>query len=180
MTRTQIIQSLIDANGYKSYLEIGLGDGSNFMAIKCDIKDAVDPAPLVDLGERMTSDAFFKIVNRSYDLIFLDGNHVARQVERDVINAWKFTNLGGMILMHDIKPHNELMQRVPRQSKQWTGDVWRVWSGLKKTKLRLEYIEEEYGMGVIHKSRHKLVTIDEDNLSTFEQYQSSKGWLINA
>jgi hypothetical protein len=182
MNKTQIIQSLIDYHGFKSYCEIGLGDGTNFMAIKCDVKDGVDPIIPKGLENQVaggTSDAFFNLIATNYDLIFLDGNHVASQVEKDVVNAWKFTNPGGMILIHDIKPHNEVMQLVPRQSKQWTGDVWRVWSGLKKTKLNLEYIDEEYGIGVIKKSRHKLTSIDIDNIISFQEYQSSKGWLIS-
>lgn len=182
MNKTQIIQSLIDYHGFKSYCEIGLGDGKNFMAINCQKKDGVDPVIPKGLESQVTcgtSDSFFELIATNYDLIFLDGNHVASQVERDVINAWKCLNAGGMILMHDIKPHNEVMQLVPRQSKQWTGDVWRVWSGLKKTKLNLEYIEEDYGIGVIKKSRHKLVSIDVDNITSFQEYHSKKGWLIN-
>lgn len=182
MNKTQIIQSLIDYHGFKSYCEIGLGDGANFMAIKCDIKDGVDPVIPKGLENQVaggTSDGFFELIATNYDLIFIDGLHHAGQLAKDVVNAWKYLNSGGMILIHDIKPHNEVMQLVPRQSKQWTGDVWRVWSGLKKTKLNLEYIDEEYGIGVIKKSRHKLESIDVDNITSFQEYQAKKGWLIN-
>ena len=182
MNKTQIIQTVIDYHRFKSYCEIGLGDGKNFMAINCEKKDGVDPVVPKGLESQVTggtSDGFFELIATNYDLIFLDGLHHADQLAKDVVNAWKYLNAGGMILIHDIKPHNEVMQLVPRQSKQWTGDVWRVWSGLKKTKLNLEYIEEEYGIGVIKKSRHKLESIEIDYSTSFEEYHSKKGWLIS-
>lgn len=185
MTKTQVIQSLIDQNGFKSYLEIGLGDGVNFRNVQCSKKLGCDPAfKSDDLIFGVTSDNFFLTINEfefspKYDLIFIDGLHHATQLAKDVINAWKCLNQGGMILIHDIKPHDEAMQIVPRQSKQWTGDVWRVWSALKNTKLNLEYIEETYGIGMIKKSRHKLESIDIDYSTSFKDYFLSRGWQIN-
>ena len=182
-TRTQTIQSLIDDLGYKSYLEIGLGDGNNFRAIKCEEKIGVDPE-ICESDETYCydSDTFF---NRkeihgysSFDLIFIDGLHHSDQVERDIQNAWECLNKGGMILIHDIKPPSYEAQIVPRQQRIWTGDVWRVWSGLKKTNLNLDYIEETYGLGVIYKSRHKMPEKLIDNETNFEEYFNSQGWML--
>ena len=46
MNRTDIINCIIRARGYSSYLEIGVMDAErNFNLLCCDVKVAVDPAP---------------------------------------------------------------------------------------------------------------------------------------
>jgi cobalamin biosynthesis Co2+ chelatase CbiK len=57
--KTELIQALIDQNGYKSYLEIGLGDQANFNALQVEYKEGVDPL------YNLTSDAFFE-ANKAY------------------------------------------------------------------------------------------------------------------
>lgn len=159
MNKTQIINKLIAENGYQSYLEIGLGDGVNFSNIVCLNKYGVDPNAQFDLEKfKGASDEFFANKPNKFDLIFIDGLHHANQVERDIINSWNCLNPKGMILIHDIWPKNEEMTIVPRQTKQWTGDVFRAWHGFKETypKIKTEEIEEEWGIGIIHKSRHKI------------------------
>jgi hypothetical protein len=172
MDRTKLINSIIKDNGFTSYLEIGLGNGANFKAIECQNKKGVDP------NVNTTSDEFFQDNDGSYDLIFIDGLHHSDQVERDIINSWNCLNKGGMILIHDINPHNEAMTIVPRQQTVWTGDVFKAWYGLIETypKLKLEYVEDEFGLGLIKKSNHK---IKEGFVSdiTFQEYKEIEGWL---
>jgi hypothetical protein len=166
MTRTEIINKFIQENGFTSYLEIGIGDGSNFKAIQCKVKRGCDPQ-VKETEEIMvaTSDNFFLTLNEfkpdfKFDLIFIDGLHHADQVERDIINSWNCLTPKGVILIHDVKPHNEEMTLVPRQSKQWTGDIFRTWLGFlqKYPKVKTDFIDEEFGVGVIYKSRHKVTS----------------------
>jgi hypothetical protein len=168
MDRTKYINQLIEENDYKAYLEIGFGDGANFKAIECYLKQAVDPEI------NFESDYFFEVNKEMFDLIFIDGLHHADQVERDIINSWNCLSPKGMILIHDIWPKNEEMTLIPRQTKQWTGDVYKAWHGFKQTypKIKTEEIEEEWGIGVIYKSRHK---IKEGFISdiTFEEYEKT-------
>ena len=67
MNRTEILNGLIELNGYQSYLEIGLGDGANFRHIKCDVKVGIDPKPSINgLGiMKTTSDEYFRRARRS-------------------------------------------------------------------------------------------------------------------
>ena len=180
--RIDIINGLIDENGYKSYLEIGLGDGTHFNAVKAEQKIGVDPAyPNEGNIYGAESDTFFVANTQSFDLIFIDGLHHSRQVERDIVNSWKCLNKGGTILIHDIKPKNYEEQVVPMGDyPTWTGDVWRAWNGLKKKygTLNLDYIEEENGLGVIYKSRHKIELGFVDMISTWEEYDQAKGWKV--
>ena len=179
MKRTEIINKLIKDNGYKFYLEIGLGTLENFKGIKCDLKVGIDPAiPGSKNTARIDSDSFFAHNVDTYDLIFIDALHHAEQVERDILNAWNSLNKGGPILIHDIKPLDEICQIVPRQSVSWTGDVWRAWHGLKNTKLKLEYLDERVGLGLIWKSRHKLELGFVNYETSYKEYNSLKGWEV--
>ena len=190
--RIDIINGLIDENGYKSYLEIGLGDGKHFESIKLLDKYGVDPnVPdfiKTGLTKEQTSDDFFEWYSKEcsedaghkFDLIFIDGLHHADQVERDIVNSWKCLNKGGTILIHDIKPPSFESQIVPRESKIWCGDVWRAWNGLKKRygTLNLDYIDEEFGLGVIYKSRHKIEVGFLDTVTIWQEYNEAKGWKV--
>lgn len=141
MNHTQLIQQLIDDNGYQSYLEIGYGTGVNFNAINVKNKIAVDPETeeadiitFVKRGiERYTSDEYFAQLDgrKKFDIVFVDGLHHAYQVERDIINSMKHLKKGGVIVVHDINPDTIEMQEIPRRQRIWTGDVWRAWVGFK-------------------------------------------------
>jgi len=173
MNKTQTIQNIIDLNGYNTYLEIGLGNKGNFEALQINFKEGVDPE------FNLNSDAFFDANKQSFDLIFIDGLHHAEQVEKDIVNAWNCLNAKGQILIHDIKPPTFDSQVVPRKQKIWCGDVWRVWNGLKSTKLKLGYLHDDFGIGVIYKSKHKLTVGFVDGQMDWKEYHKKKGWLIN-
>jgi hypothetical protein len=180
--RHEIINNLIRENGFKTYLEIGLGDGKHFANVKCEQKVGVDPmaagmqSPELNVIV-MESDEFFRYDNFKFDLIFIDGLHYADQVERDIVNSWNCLNKGGMILVHDIKPDNEEMTLIPRQTKQWVGDVYRTWYGFraKYPKVKTDYIEDPHGLGVIYKSRHKVELGFVSDIS-FQEYMDKEGW----
>lgn len=181
INRTEEINRIIKEKGYTSYLEIGLGNGVNFRSIEVETKIGVDPDSIIDKAGvfKMTSDEWFTDSDK-FDLIFIDGLHHADQVQRDILNAWRCLNRDGMIIIHDVKPLDEKSQRVPREQTAWTGDVWRAWYGLKKTypKLRLDYIDERVGMAIINKSKHKISEGFVDNETSYEEYNSKKGWEV--
>jgi hypothetical protein len=179
MKRNQIINQIIKEKGYQSYLEIGLGNEANFNAVQCQYKKGVDPEGAMKDGKYLGhSDDFFNDNPEKFDLIFIDGDHTAEQVERDIINSWKCLNPGGTIIIHDIKPLDEVCQRVPRETVAWTGNVWRVWYGLKNNypKLKNSYIDERVGLGVIEKSRHKIEPGFIDWETSYEDYNEMEGW----
>ncbi len=86
-TRTDIINRMIARQGYRSYLEIGLGGGEHFRKVRCAEKEGVDPSCATTPTHRMTSDEFFARNRRCYDLIFIDGLHHCETVCRDICNA---------------------------------------------------------------------------------------------
>lgn len=136
-TRTELIQHLIDTHKLTSYLEIGVQNrANNFNKINIDNKECVDPDVNAKATYDCSSDHFFEKINKGdakdhYDLIFIDGLHHAEQVEKDIINSMAVLNPGGFIVLHDCNPPNEMVQRVPRQTKEWYGDVWRAFVGFR-------------------------------------------------
>lgn len=138
MERTDLINGLIEENGFKSYLEIGFGDGINFRNIRCENKISVDP--FQDATYKVTSDDFFADNKESFDLIFIDGLHHNDQVIRDVENSFKFLNKGGAILIHDCKPRLEIHQSREKKSVTWNGDVWKAIVELAKRGFNIELL----------------------------------------
>lgn len=162
MTRTDILNQIIKKCGYTTYLEIGVQYGVNFKAIDCDHKVGVDPEPLFKAEHpytvyKETSDEYFirwgKGDGQTFDLIFIDGLHHADQVLRDYQNSLKVLSPNGTIVFHDCNPPTELHQRVPRESKEWNGDVWKAWAKVVETSRILDQesycIDTDFGVGVI-------------------------------
>ncbi|AGO48005.1 DNA methylase [Cellulophaga phage phi12:1] len=112
-----------------------------------------------------------------YGLIFIDGDHSAEQVEKDIVNAWKALNPGGAIAINNCKPYTKEMQTMPRMQSQWTGDTWRAVEGFKKEypAIRTEDLGGKYGMIAIHKTKRKGKTPKIgfiDNESTYEEMRA--------
>ena len=143
-SHTQLLNALIEKYGLKSYLEIGVQNpANNFDKIVVKDKIGVDPeikecSGVSDYmtGERKsyqlfrkTSDEFFNKqwpeTLPSFDLIFIDGLHHADQVKRDFENSLRCLSDNGFIVIHDVLPENEAGTIVPRETKQWWGDVWK-------------------------------------------------------
>ncbi len=151
----QVIRRVIDALGAKTYLEIGVFDGTCFCEIDVDVKVGVDPVPAKPLvakeikkpGARYfaeTSDTFFEQhANETFahgvDVVFIDGLHTYAQAYRDCINALKYLSPRGLILLHDCLPNSELEARVAESYEDairlnsgvtwngwWMGDVWKA------------------------------------------------------
>lgn len=151
MTRTDYINEIIKRNGYKTYLEIGVGDPEeNFTLIDCEEKTGVDPYFNMDdclvydnekqviidrnVKFRMTSDEFFSFIGRDtkYDVIFIDGLHTEEQCDKDIQNALEHISDDGIILVHDTNPYYEYMVAEYRErGVAWTGDVYKSISKLK-------------------------------------------------
>lgn len=126
---TTLLNALIEKYGLRSYLEIGVQDtANNFDKIKIQYKAGVDPEVVGVNGiHGETSDEFFNKIDVRYyfDLIFIDGLHHADQVKRDFENSLRCLSANGFIVIHDVLPENEEGTIVPRQTKQWWGDVYK-------------------------------------------------------
>jgi predicted O-methyltransferase YrrM len=190
MNRTQLINSLIKEHGFKSYLEIGLGKGINFLKIDNPLefnKVGVEPNinfKIEDFPDytviKADSDYFFDKFDYKFDLIFIDGYHTAEQVEKDIVNSWSRLNKGGVILLHDINPPTKESQEVPKVSSPWKGTVWRAFVGFmnKYPKIKAYTTNHDTGIGWIWKSKHKVDFGFIEEEMTYEEFDANRGELL--
>ena len=155
--RHEIINQLIKSKGYKDYLEVGTDKGDTFTKIEIKNKECCDPVNNIrkeydfKLTYQMTSDEMFEKMpkDKKYDIIFLDGMHDEKYLDRDIINALHHVKEGGLILCQDTIPTNILytrkysMENIIRGG--WTGDVYK-----SILKLQEQNISFYTLMNVIH------------------------------
>lgn len=115
----------------RQILEIGVYEGmstTHILDFLCQHKDsrmfAVDPFVYntllnfyhnVNLSKHVdkltlkteTSDEFFEKNRRTYDFIYIDGDHAPEQVEKDLRNSWEVLRYDGMIWMDDYEGGQE-------------------------------------------------------------------------
>lgn len=183
MNHITIIQDLINKNNFKNYLEIGIELAVCFNQIICENKRGVDPDPecrkYVKSGyfHCMPSDVFFGCSTLLYDVILVDGLHLAEQTLKDIENALNCLNEGGYIIVHDCNPPKEDMQIVPRGERiQWTGDVWKAWVHLRRRPdLSMKVMNCDYGCGIIQKGSQEPLIVDNPDWTGF--VQNKKLWL---
>lgn len=155
-SRTDLLNHLIAARGYRDYLEIGVRNRrQNFDKVAArGVKHGVDPDPQREISHRMTSDAFFARTDQLYDLVFIDGLHIADQVERDVLNSLAHLRSRGAIVLHDVNPLTPDAQTDDYDGKKhWNGTVWKAWVKLRATRadLAMCVVDIDEGCGVIER-----------------------------
>jgi len=181
MKRSNIINSLITKNKYQTYLEIGVRKPSdNFNKIKISKKDGVDPAG--NCNYPVTSDAFFASLDFSikYDIIFIDGLHTEKQVDKDIANSLNHLNSGGTIVMHDCNPPHLINQVEEYDGKSpWNGTTWKSFAKLRMSNhnLLMYVVDTDWGVGVIQKGNQQLFT-KADPLN-FEYLEKNRVGLMN-
>lgn len=145
-----LIATAIDA---RTYLEIGVfTPAHNFDKIEVPLKFGVDPDPNAKANCRMTSDKFFKFMiatGGKIQLALIDGLHHSDQVKKDVENCWAILATGGVMVIHDANPHSERITHVPRDNREWCGDVYKTVCNI--TTAAKFTVDMDYGCCVIRK-----------------------------
>lgn len=167
--RTDVLNYLIRLKGYRRYLEIGVRTPKdNFDKIRAQEKFGVEPNPRKPISYKMTSDAFFEQLRldptaKPFHLVFVDGLHLATQVERDVHNALDFLGDDGTIVLHDCNPLTADAQIDDYDGKKlWNGTVWKAWAKLRAEQpgLSMQVIDMDHGLGIIRRGRQVLFHLD--------------------
>lgn len=176
----EIINKIITDTNSESYLEIGYGDGFNFDKVKAKEKTATDPeykGKSTDIFP-YNSDKFFENTGDNFEVIFIDGDHNAEQVRKDIINSLKCNPRA--IILHDTIPHSKEMQEVPRNTKQWTGDVWRSVVGFIENypDVKVETYRSDFGLTVIYPEGKKVRKHFENMEMTYEDFKENEVELL--
>ena len=174
-SRTEVINFLLSTKKDKTtYLEIGVRNPKdNFDLINADIKYSVDPG--IDFKPnpvdfKMTSDDFFLKLSKGeiltnnikFDVIFIDGLHLAEQVDRDIENAVKYIRDDGFVVLHDCNPPSEWHAReiykylnTPAQGL-WNGTTWKAFLKWRFSPIVNSCcIDCDWGVGILSK-RHQI------------------------
>ena len=184
MNRFDLINFLIETFGYKSYLEIGVaGAENNFNLIKAPVKCGVDPSTEGEAIIKMTADSFFAQNKETFDIIFIDGDHVDEQVTKDISNSLACLNPNGLIVLHDCNPTEKDHQEVPAVITFWVGTVWKAWVRCIQTlppAIEMFVINNDTGIGIMKATGKgkKLGPIPEDQL-TYENFDLNRDKWLN-
>ena len=170
--RSDIINFLLNKFDINNtfYLEIGVRNpDDNFNKIQASKKYSVDPG--IEYKEnpvdfKVTSDDFFEGLdagsflnqNIKFDVIFIDGLHLAEQVERDINNSLRFLKEDGFLVLHDCNPPTEWHSRYNYSFElspawyYWNGSTWKAFVEFRKRKDYYSCcIDSDWGVGIISK-----------------------------
>jgi hypothetical protein len=184
MTRTELINGLIQKNNYKTYLEIGVNTpsqpGYNWVGVNIPVKHGVDPN--VDTTYKMISDEFFeKHVTQKYDIVFVDGLHLHEQAYKDIINSLNNLNDNGVIVVHDCNPTTEITQLRERISDAWHGDVWKAILQLRLENENVEIytVNTDEGCAIIKKGKQTLLSYSNENIYEYSFFDKNRETILN-
>ena len=200
MTRYNIINELAKRIKAVDYLELGVWRGKTFGRVKIKNKTGVDPFPCPNrlrgcITHRISSDDFFEQNDKEFDIIFIDGLHLAEQVEKDIINSLKVLRPNGYIVCHDMLPTKEGHQsregasvaakhedeyRVGLgEAGAWTGDCWKAWVKIRSERddINMRVVDTDWGVGVISKEPQAKIDLNKD--LTWENFLKERDYWMN-
>lgn len=181
-SRTIVLNKLIERFGDSTYLEIGVRNPEdNFNQVRASKKYSVDPGVEFESNPvdfQMTSDDFFyklrndQILNSSikFDVIFIDGLHLAEQVCKDIKNSLEFLSNDGFIVLHDCNPPSEWHARetfnfdLSPAGGIWNGTTWKAFVNYRNmSDLGACCIDSDWGIGILSKELFKNKPVEVSN-----------------
>jgi hypothetical protein len=150
--RISFVQRSIARFNYETckYLEIGTYQNETFNSIPLPKKNKFGVDPESGGNIRLTSDEFFKINKKKFNVIFIDGLHNYEQCQRDILNSLNSLQKNGIILIHDLLPKNKFYSMIPRKQDAWTGDIWKIAVELINSRnVKFVIANIDHGVGII-------------------------------
>lgn len=126
-----------------SYLELGVWKGENHAHIKSKDKTSVDNKMPADY--QMSTDDFFALNERRFDIVFIDADHLVEGGLRDYNNAVKVCDK--FIIMHDLYPDHGVQAT---EDGSFAGNIYRLLYHIISTKAKIKYyvLDGDCGMTV--------------------------------
>ena len=161
-SRTDLINAIALRMGAQRYLEIGLRDAShNYDHVRVPRKESVDPDPKARADFVGSSDAFFRQLDagREWDLIFIDGLHLADQVYRDIYHSLMHLSQDGYLIIQDCNPVNEWRTRSHADYLEdggpWNGTVYKAIMAIRALDplVEVNVVDMDDGCGILRRRR---------------------------
>ena len=183
MNRTEVLNTIIETRGYKTYCEVGYGFGDNFNSINCETKICVDPFTSAEGVIKQTSSLFFDTTSLTFDIIFIDGDHRAPHVFADYYFALKKLNKNGCIVFHDVNPpsawHTRDISHFYATGGEWCGEAYLGFLKATHANSRDFFtLGDDFGVGVIDFSKerkYKLLPLP----SSYEEFSKNRREYLN-
>jgi len=93
-------------------------------------------------------------------LIFIDGLHLANQIEIDINNSLEFLKDDGYIVMHDCNPSTEwhagetYSYKLSPAKDKWNGTTWKAFvKARQRSDISSCCVDTDWGVGVISKKK---------------------------
>lgn len=198
--RFDIINFLAGNIRAQTYLEIGVRNpDDNFNRINIAQKYSVDPGVEFEANPvdfKMTSDDFFTALDQNklsisnnikFDIIFIDGLHLAAQVDKDIANAARYISENGFIVLHDCNPPTEYHARENYQFNNspadgfWNGTTWKAFVQAR-TKYYSCCIDSDWGVGILSslaRPGFTLMPVNENVYFDFNFFSSNRVAQLN-
>jgi hypothetical protein len=169
--RYDIINTLLDCTKKRRYLEIGVRNPDHcFKRIQAEYKISVDPGleSKVNLADiKLTSDQFFcqlksgklSLLSSEFDVIFVDGLHLADQAYRDILNSMEILANPGYVVIHDCNPPTRFHAREDYREPGPAGGCWNgtTWKAIQRFRTENDFncyvVDSDWGVGIIEKHK---------------------------
>jgi GT2 family glycosyltransferase len=138
-----VLQNIHEKLAPRTYVEIGVRHGHSLALAQC-VSIGIDPAPQLMLELKpqhtlyeMTSDRFFEkhaseSLFQNLDFAFIDGMHWFEFALRDFMNLERHAHGASLVVFDDIFPNHPRQAERYRQTRVWTGDIWKIVPCLKQ------------------------------------------------
>lgn len=188
--RYDIINLLLRHTQARRYLEIGVRNpADNFDRIQADFKVSVDPGLEVSLNQAtfpLTSDDFFaglrsgklKLAHERFDVILIDGLHLAEQAYRDYLHAMELLSPDGFLVMHDCNPPTVFHARENYHEEGpaggfWNGTTWKAFQRIRgETERKTVVVDTDWGVGVVMNGVEAAEEKLDHAINPFYEYQT--------
>lgn len=151
---SRIINNLKDIQ-HCSYLELGVGDRSNFDFILAEQKTSVDTNGSASYTG--TTDEYFATLTKEsmFDIIFIDASHTYQSVLTDFNNSVDHCNR--WLLLHDVIPPNDWFA-----GPDYCSDCYKVLYHILKYENFFVYpMDNNYGLTLIKMPANKIYPSEE-------------------
>lgn len=168
------------------YTEIGVEYGNSLRLADCPAL-GIDPAPQLNapLDPRhkislTTSDDFFMLTDvaaqlQPIDLSYIDGMHQIEFALKDFMHMERYCHAGSVVIVDDIYPAHALQGERIRQSRYWTGDVWKMINILENVRPDLILLP----LDTSPTGSLLVLGLDPENNDLWEKFDIMLDWCIN-